>query len=144
MPDPHTEPPSKLDSLQNCLYLVILFLFISFSFGFNSCSVDRGGNLHPRAHPAEAVIDLPQGEYASGAGCKEQWKGMCIDSPKAHPAVINRIDLLRSHECSGVKLYYMRLDGAGEQPDRSRQAFVIFCLIYLTICQVAPWDSVTA
>lgn len=58
------------------------------------------------AHPAEdvsAVIDLTEGGY--GAGCKEQWMGLDIDPTKAHPALINRIDLLGSHECSCVKLY---------------------------------------
>lgn len=130
---------SKLDSLQNSLYLVILFLFISFTFGFNSLGVDRRGNLHPCAHPAEAVIDLPQGEYASGAGCKEQWKGMCTDSPEAHPAVINRIDLLRSQECSGVKLYYTRADSAGEQPCKNQQAFVFFFFPLLFIWRFVKW-----
>ena len=40
-----------------------------------------------------------------GAGCKEQQKGMSIDPTQAHLALINRIDLLRSRECGGVRVY---------------------------------------
>lgn len=130
----------------------LLYFFSSlplfFSLEFNSFPDQRGGNPNLHTHPAErtSLLSLiaPRKDTLFGAACKKQWKETGIDQAKAHPAQINKIDRLGSHEHEGVKLNWMRAEGCWravwQEPLKLCVTLsVIVFFIYLMIVAFVRW-----